>query len=106
MGRFSVANGCAFELARLLHPRPIEVLVQHGGAREFALLGLLANVSSGTPIVSNHSKDPLLVRPPHSPPHSRQVIFLFMHRGVSHVVTFDSKPKLADDPHLQWIKAA
>src|SRR5205823_5567058 len=39
--------------------------------------------------------DPLAPRQPHFPARARRVIFLFMHGGVSHVDTFDPKPKLA-----------
>jgi len=38
--------------------------------------------------------DPLDCRPPHFEPRARRVIFLFMHGGVSHVDTFDPKPRL------------
>ena len=39
---------------------------------------------------------PLAARHPHFEPKARRVIFLFMHGGVSHVDTFDPKPKLAE----------
>ena len=38
--------------------------------------------------------DPLAPRPPHFAPKARRVIFLYMSGGVSHVDTFDPKPKL------------
>jgi hypothetical protein len=38
--------------------------------------------------------NPLASRPPHFPARARRVIFLFMHGGVSHVDTFDPKPRL------------
>jgi hypothetical protein len=40
--------------------------------------------------------NPLAPRLPHFPARARRVIFLFMHGGVSHVDTFDPKPRLAD----------
>jgi hypothetical protein len=40
--------------------------------------------------------DPLAPRRPHFAPKAKRVIFLFMHGGVSHVDTFDPKPKLAE----------
>ena len=49
-------------------------------------------------------QDPLLARQPHFPTKAKQVIFLFMTGGVSHVDTFDPKPALARD-HGKEIKA-
>ena len=41
--------------------------------------------------------DPLLPRAPHFKPKAKNVIFLFMTGGVSHVDTFDPKPRLFSD---------
>jgi hypothetical protein len=41
--------------------------------------------------------DPLAPRSPHFTPKAKRVIFLFMSGGVSHVDTFDPKPKLTAD---------
>jgi hypothetical protein len=41
--------------------------------------------------------DPLAPRPPHFEPKARGVIFLYMSGGVSHVDTFDPKPRLIAD---------
>ena len=41
--------------------------------------------------------DPLAPKPTHFPPRAKNVIFLFMTGGVSHVDTFDPKPKLVAD---------
>ena len=42
--------------------------------------------------------DPMAVKPPHFAPRAKRVIFLFMQGGVSHVDSFDHKPRLrADD---------
>lgn len=43
------------------------------------------------------SSDPLLPKQAHFPTKAKQVIFLFMTGGVSHVDTFDPKPALAAD---------
>src|SRR5438128_4519100 len=40
---------------------------------------------------------PLAPKPPHFPPKAKRVIFLHMSGGVSHVDTFDPKPKLFAD---------
>ena len=41
--------------------------------------------------------DPLAPRPPHFPGKARRVIFLYMSGGVSHVDSFDHKPRLFSD---------
>jgi len=41
--------------------------------------------------------DPLATRPPHFTPRAKRVILLFMQGGVSHLETFDPKPRLAKD---------
>jgi hypothetical protein len=41
--------------------------------------------------------NPLQARKPHFAPRAKQIIFLFMHGGVSHVDTFDPKPRLKRD---------
>src|SRR5688572_32360551 len=41
------------------------------------------------------SPNPLLPKPPHAAPKAKNIIYLFMHGGVSHVDTFDPKPELA-----------
>ena len=61
------------------------------GFGHVAFLGLLASESRG----AAPAADPLAPKPPHFEPRARRVIFLFMHGGVSHVDTFDPKPKLA-----------
>src|SRR5688572_18938903 len=38
--------------------------------------------------------DPLVAKPPHYAPKAKRVIFLFSTGGVSHMDTFDYKPKL------------
>ena len=45
--------------------------------------------------VQEHARgDELAPRPPHFPGRAKSVIFLFMSGGVSHVDSFDHKPKL------------
>ena len=43
------------------------------------------------------SDNPLVPKKPHFKPKAKRVIFLFMTGGVSHVDTFDHKPKLFTD---------
>lgn len=61
------------------------------GFGQVALCGML-----GQEAVASAATDPLAPRQPHFRARARQVIFLFMHGGVSHVDSFDPKPKLAE----------
>jgi hypothetical protein len=45
--------------------------------------------------------DPLAARPPHFAPRAKRVIFLFMQGGVSHVDSYDYKPRLLRDDGKQ-----
>ncbi|AWM42388.1 DUF1501 domain-containing protein [Gemmata obscuriglobus] len=53
--------------------------------------GLLAE------LLAADSADPLAPKKPHFAPKAKSVIFLFMSGGVSHVDSFDPKPKLVAD---------
>lgn len=55
------------------------------------LADLCASEQKSAPI------DPLAPKPGHFPAQAKNVIFLFMGGGVSHVDTFDPKPKLIED---------
>src|SRR2546422_8538087 len=57
-----------------------------------ALAGLAASRASAATAVN-----PLKARAPHFAPKAKRVIFLFMQGGVSHVDSFDHKPRLAKD---------
>jgi len=61
------------------------------GFGQVALLGLLGEESRGAP-----STTPLTPKQSHFEPRAKRVIFLFMHGGVSHVDSFDPKPKLTE----------
>src|SRR5689334_22890296 len=63
------------------------------GFGSVALAGLLADEAGARS--SGLSDTPLAPKAPHFPARAKRVIFLFMHGGVSHVDTFDPKPKLA-----------
>lgn len=67
------------------------------GFGHVALLGLLnslvSTVQAGGAAAGKSTAAPQL---PHIPARAKHVIFLFMHGGVSHVDTFDPKPKLAE----------
>ncbi len=59
------------------------------GFGALALSGLAASAAS--------PPNPLAPRKPHHPARAKRVIFLFMQGGVSHVDSFDYKPRLAKD---------
>src|SRR6516165_3769200 len=60
------------------------------GFGQVALMGLLSDQSRAD------AANPLASRQPHFALRARRVVFLFMHGGVSHVDSFDPKPKLAE----------
>jgi hypothetical protein len=61
-----------------------------------ALLGLLASAQvPGVARAAGPTGSPLAAKPPHFPARAKRVVFLFMHGGISHVDSFDPKPKLA-----------
>jgi hypothetical protein len=62
------------------------------GFGSVALTGMLAPEAQST---SQKAADALSPKQPSFPARARRIIFLFMHGGVSHVDTFDPKPKLA-----------
>jgi len=71
------------------------------GFTGLALTGLLANDGFlGQQAVAADGKseyvNPLAPKAPHFAPQAKNVIFLFMYGGPSHVDTFDYKPKLYD----------
>src|SRR4051794_38283309 len=51
--------------------------------------------ADGSPVTK--PVDPVAPKPSHFAPRAKRVIYLFMTGGVSHLETFDPKPKLADD---------
>ncbi len=63
------------------------------GFGHIALLGMAASVSRAA---NEQAVSPLAPKPPHFPSRAKRVVFLFMHGGVSHVDSFDPKPKLAE----------
>ncbi len=64
-----------------------------GGFGSLALAGLLSQQARAEDSISTPA-DPLAPRPPHFPAKAKCIIFLYMSGGVSHVDSFDPKPKL------------
>ena len=58
-----------------------------------ALAGLMADEARAKP----QSDDPLLPKKPDFQPRAKSVIFCYMSGGVSHVDSFDPKPRLAKE---------
>jgi hypothetical protein len=70
-----------------------------GGFTSLALTGMLAKdgfLSQQTLAADGQTdwKSPMMSKAPHFAPKAKNVIFLFMYGGPSHVDTFDYKPKL------------
>lgn len=70
-------------------------------ANGFGMLGLAGLLGeSGMKALADaptSGANPLAVHPPHFPPKAKNVIFLFMSGGPSHVDLFDPKPRLTQD---------
>ena len=64
------------------------------GFGNLALVSLLAQDSRAAKV--EETGGPLTARQPHFSARAKRVVFLFMHGGVSHVDSFDPKPKLAE----------
>lgn len=70
-----------------------------GGFGALALAGMIAEAQAA------ENRDPLAARPGHFPAKADRVIFIFSTGGVSHVDTFDEKPRLTAD-HGKTITAS
>ena len=66
------------------------------GFGSLALLGLMGSKTFGNVLTSGKTK-PLSPQPSHFEPKAKNVIFLYMDGGVSHVDTFDPKPLLVKE---------
>jgi hypothetical protein len=65
-----------------------------GGSGSLLLAGILAELSAAE---ERRRLGPLAPRAPHFTPRAKRAIFLFMTGGVSHVESFDPKPRLFKD---------
>src|SRR4051812_26284915 len=65
------------------------------------LPGIVSELLAGGSVPPRDA-DPLAPRTPHFTGTARRVIFLFMTGGVSHLESFDPKPKLATDGGKQY----
>src|SRR5580693_2214165 len=59
-------------------------------------------MAAPAPDVKGDPQDPLAPKAPMFPAKAKRVIFLYMSGGVSHVDTFDPKPKLTADHHKKY----
>ncbi len=74
-----------------LHTRRSALQQMACGFGYLALAGLAAQQQARAMV------NPLAPRQPHFPPRAKRIIFLFMAGGVSHVDSFDYKPRLVKD---------
>lgn len=72
-------------------------MIQSLAAGSLLLPGLLSEMLAADASPDSAAVDPLAPRDPHLPPRAKQVIFMNMSGGVSHVDSFDYKPKLIED---------
>ena len=63
----------------------------------FGSLGLYSLLQESNLLAGTAPGGPLASKQPHFAPRTKRIIFLFMHGGVSHVDTFDPKPRLDSD---------
>ncbi len=61
---------------------------------QLALAALHTEYSYAAQANGDRRADPLAPRAPHFPPRAKSVIFLFMDGGVSHIDSFDPKPRV------------
>lgn len=71
--------------------------IQSAVAGTLLMRGLLSE------LLASESTDPLAAKSPHFPAKAKSVIFLFMSGGVSHVDSFDPKPRLTADHGKQVV---
>lgn len=73
-------------------------VIQSAVAGSLLMPGLLSELlAEDLPAGGLPAEDPLAPRASHFPGRAKHVIFLFMTGGVSHVDTFDPKPRLSQD---------
>ncbi len=83
----------------MFSPPPVSrrVLLRRS-ALGFGALGLYSVLSEGGLLAAGTGdRGPQAARRPHFAARAKRVIFLFMHGGVSHIDTFDPKPRLDQD---------
>ena len=76
-----------------LHSRRSALQTLACGFGSLALAGLAAKSSAQAALATN----PLAPKAPHFKPRAKRIIFLFMSGGVSHVDSFDYKPRLLEE---------
>lgn len=86
------------------HPMSRRGLIQSLSAVSLALPGLLSEMlAPASASAATGEFNPLAPKTPMFPAKAKRVIFLCMSRGVSHIDTFDPKPKLQAD-HGKQVK--
>lgn len=81
----------------LTRPRLSRRALLRRSALGFGSLGLYALLDENRLLATPQVANPLATKEPHFPATAKRIIFLFMHGGVSHIDTFDPKPRLDRD---------
>ncbi len=81
----------------LTRPRLSRRALLRRSALGFGSLGLYALLDENRLLAAPQGTNPLATKEPHFPATAKRIIFLFMHGGVSHIDTFDPKPRLDRD---------
>src|SRR5205085_12168206 len=83
----------------MLYPRPTLTRRQllRRAAGGFGAIALSAMLAEQAAAEQRREADPLAPKLPHHPARAKRVIFLYMRGGVSHIDTFDPKPKAVAD---------
>ena len=92
----STRNGNSMSAATPYGSRRTFLQQAAGGAGALALSAMLAEEAQ-TSQSEPGAENPLALKQPHFPAKAKRVIFLFMTGGVSHVDSFDPKPRLFAD---------
>src|SRR5688572_3763756 len=85
----------------MMQPTRREFLARAAGG--FGALALGAMLDEDLRVNAATSSDPLAPKATHFAPKAKRVIFMFMTGGVSHVDSFDPKPRLFAD-HAKTVK--
>jgi len=84
------------EITLNIGPNTRRQFVQSAVMGSSLMAGILHELLAGAD-TARAADDPFAPRKPHFPAKAKRIIFLFMTGGVSHVDTFDHKPRLYQD---------
>jgi hypothetical protein len=79
------------------HPSSRRQVIRSLACGSLLLPGIVSELLAADGAPATRAIDPVVPKPPHFAPKAKRVIYLFMTGGVSHLETFDPKPRLAAD---------